>query len=199
MGTPKRAGMYLRVSTHDQNTSNQRRELERVAEQRGWEVVRTYEDQGVSGAKGRDLRPGFDRLCRDAARGRLEVVMVWAIDRLGRSLSHVAVCLDELRSQNVATYIHQQGVDGTTPSGKAMLGMAAVFAEFERDMLRERIAAGISRARAEGRHLGRPRTITREIELSIVARRSERQSIRRIARELGVGVGTVQRAIAARS
>lgn len=193
MSTHRQVGIYLRVSTHDQTTANQRRELERVADQRGWRITQVYEDAGISGAKGRDRRPAFDRLCKDAARGRLEVVMVWAIDRLGRSLSHVSVCLDELRAQNVATYIHQQGVDGTTPSGKAMLGMAAVFAEFERDMLRERINAGIARARAEGKHLGRPKTVTPEMKANIVARRAQHQSIRHIAADLKVGIGTVQR------
>jgi DNA invertase Pin-like site-specific DNA recombinase len=192
---PKRVGIYLRVSTSGQTVENQRQDLERVAQQRGWEIVDTYIDHGISGAKGRDKRPAFDRMCTDAARGKLDVVAAWSIDRLGRSLQHVASFMAELVDQHVALYLHQQNVDGTTSSGKAMLGMAAVFAEFERAVTIERINAGLARARAEGKQLGRP-TVGSQVEAKIRALAGKGTGKLKIARTLGVGVSTVQRVLA---
>jgi DNA invertase Pin-like site-specific DNA recombinase len=193
---PKRVGMYLRVSTSGQTVENQRQDIERVAQQRGWEVVETYVDHGISGAKGRDKRPAFDRMCTDAARGKLDIVAAWSIDRLGRSLQHVASFMAELLEQRVALYLHQQNVDGTTSSGKAMLGMAAVFAEFERAVTIERINAGLARARSEGKQLGRP-TVGDQVEAKIRALSSKGTGKLKIAKTLGIGVSTVQRVLAA--
>lgn len=195
VGKSKRVGLYLRVSTTGQMVENQRQDLERVASQRGWQIVETYVDHGISGAKGRDKRPAFDRMCKDAAQGKLEVVAAWSIDRLGRSLQHVANFMAELLEQNVALYLHQQNVDGTTSSGRAMLGMAAVFAAFERDITIERINAGLARARAQGKQLGRPR-ISEKVEERIRDLRAKGSGKLKIARALGVGVGTVQRVLA---
>ena len=192
----KRVGLYLRVSTIGQTVENQRQDLERVAQQRGWQVAETYIDHGISGAKGRDKRPAFDRICKDAARGKLDIVAAWSIDRLGRSLHHVANFMAELLEQNVALYLHQQQVDGTTSSGKAMLGMAAVFAEFERSCTIDRINAGLARARAEGKQLGRPR-VASKIEGKIRSMRGEGVGKLKIAKQLGVGVSTVQRVLSA--
>ena len=199
MAKPLRVGLYLRVSTTDQTTDNQRLDLERVAEQRGWRIVETYVDHGISGTKGRDKRPAFDRLCKDASRGKIDVVAAWAIDRLGRSLSDVATFMAELTAQNVSLYLHQQNVDGTTPAGRAMLGMAAVFAEFERSIIVERINAGMERARTKGTRSGRP--IGRPTVAASVERKIRRLSGKgygkvRIARELSCGVGTVTRVLA---
>ncbi len=196
MAKATRVGLYLRVSTTDQAVENQRLELQRVAEQRGWEIVETYVDQGISGAKSRDKRPAFDRLCRDATHGKLDVIAAWSIDRIGRSLAHVAAFMVELQAQNVALYLHQQQVDGTTPAGRAMLGMAAVFAEFERSMLIERIRAGHARARAAGKHMGRPR-VSRDIEAQVRRARAAGLGMQRIAKQVGIGVGTVQRVLRA--
>lgn len=199
MGKELRVGLYLRVSTADQTTDNQRIELERVAAQRGWKVAEAYVDHGISGAKGRDQRPAFDRMCRDASQGKLDLIAAWSIDRLGRSLSHVAGFMADLTAQRVALYLHQQNVDGTTPSGKAMLGMAAVFAEFERSIIVERINAGIARARARGtksgRPIGRPR-VSAAVEGEIRRLRAKGLGKLRIAREVGCGVATVQRVLA---
>jgi DNA invertase Pin-like site-specific DNA recombinase len=192
---PKKVGLYLRVSTAGQTVENQRAELVRVAEQRGWQIVETYIDRGVSGAKGRDKRPEFDRLCRDAAQAKIDVVAAWSIDRIGRSLHHVANFMAELADQGVALYLHQQGVDGTTSAGKAMLGMAAVFAEFERALIVERIRSGIARVRGKKR-LGRP-PVHANIEHRIRALRRTGYAKLRIARTLGCGVSTVQRVLAA--
>jgi DNA invertase Pin-like site-specific DNA recombinase len=153
----KRAAFYLRVSTQDQTTSNQERELRQVAERMGCEIVRVYKDHGISGAKGRDKRPAFDALCKDATQRKFDMVMAWSVDRLGRSLQDLIGFLSELHALRIDLYLHQQGLDTTTPAGKAMFQMMGVFAEFERAMIQERVRAGLRRARAEGKVLGRPR------------------------------------------
>lgn len=192
MGKATRAAIYLRVSTDAQDTANQRLALEAVAERRGWQIVRTYEDAGVSGAKGRDKRPGFDTMMRDAARGRFDVVAVWAVDRLGRSTAAVAPALAELGELGVGFYADREGMDSTTPHGRAMLQMAAVFAELERGMIRERVHAGLTRARAQGKTLGRPK-VADGIEGAIRARLAAGEGMLKVAKALGVGVSTVQR------
>ncbi len=116
----KRVAFYLRVSTGEQTTENQRRELEAVARHRGWQIVAVYEDQGVSGAKGREKRPQLDRMLKDAVRGKFDVLAAWAVDRLGRSLQDLVGTLGELRAGGVDLFLHQQAVDTTTPSGRAM-------------------------------------------------------------------------------
>lgn len=193
----KRVGIYLRVSTTDQTTDNQRLDLQRVATQRGWEIVEFYTDHGISGSKGRDKRPAFDKLCKDATNGKLDLVAAWSIDRLGRSLQHVVTFLNELRAMNVDLYLHQQSVDSSTPGGKAMLSMCAVFAEFERNMIIERVTAGMARARSQGKTFGRPKTS--EAKAAEVIRLREKGSgILKTARLAGVGVSTVQRILAAK-
>ena len=154
---PKRVAIYVRVSTAEQNTRNQRRELKAVAERHGWEVIAVYEDPGISGAKGRDARPGLDALLKGVARREFDMVAAWSVDRLGRSLSDLLDILKELHAKNVDLYLHQQGLDTSTPSGRAMFQMMGVFAEFERAMIRERVMAGLARAREEGTKLGRRR------------------------------------------
>lgn len=194
-GKAKRVGIYLRVSTTGQTVENQRQDLVRVAEQRGWHIVEEYVDHGISGAKGRDKRPAFDGMFTDASRGKLNIVAAWSIDRLGRSLANVASFLVEMQERNVAVYLHQQNVDGTTSAGKAMLRMAAVFAEFERSVTIERINAGLARARKQGKRLGRP-TVGLKVETRIRALRKEGHGMLRIAQQLGIGTSTVQRVLA---
>jgi DNA invertase Pin-like site-specific DNA recombinase len=188
----KRVGIYLRVSTTDQTTDNQRLDLERVAAQRGWDVVETYIDHGISGSKGRDKRPAFDKLCKDATNGKLDLVAAWSIDRLGRSLQHVVTFLNELSAMSVDLYLHQQSVDSSTPGGKAMLSMCAVFAEFERNMIIERVTAGMARAKSQGKVFGRPKA-SAAIELEIHRLRKLGHGIIKTAKLAGVGVSTVQR------
>jgi DNA invertase Pin-like site-specific DNA recombinase len=196
MGNKKRVGLYLRVSSDTQSTENQLRDLATVAEQRGWQVAGVYEDRGISGATGRAGRPQFDRLAKDAMRGQLDIVAAWSLDRVGRSLHHVIGFLADLNEQGVGLYFHQQAVDSTTAAGKAMLAMCGVFAEFERSMIVERINAGLRRARAQGKRLGRPRVSPR-VEAAIRRHRSRGLGIMRIARELRTGVSVVQRVVAA--
>jgi DNA invertase Pin-like site-specific DNA recombinase len=190
----KRAVHYLRVSTIDQTTANQERELREVAGRMGCDIVKVYKDHGISGAKGREKRPAFDALCRDATKRQFDVVMAWSVDRLGRSLQDLVGFLSELHALRIDLFLHQQGLDTTTPAGKAMFQMMGVFAEFERSMIRERVRAGLARAKSEGKRLGRP-TIAADLEDRIRAALDEpgRPGVRKIAAQFGVDPGTVQR------
>ena len=194
---PKRVGLYLRVSTSEQTTANQRRELEAVAERHGWLVVSVYEDAGISGAKGRDKRPGLDSLLKAVSRREVDMVMAWSVDRLGRSLTGLLELLTELHAKKVDLYLHQQGLDTSTPAGKAMFQMMGVFAEFERTMIRERVLAGLARAKRDGIKLGRRFTEdTDEGRRQIAEARSllaDGASIRTTASSTGLSIGTVHR------
>jgi DNA invertase Pin-like site-specific DNA recombinase len=192
----RKAAVYLQVSTSDQTTANQERELRAVAERMGCEVA-IYRDHGVSGAKGRNKRPTFDKLCRDATKRQFDLVMAWSVDQLGRSLQDLVGFLSEIHALGVDLYLHQQGIDTTTPAGKAMFQMMGVFAEFERAMIQERVRVRIRRARAHGtksgRPLGRPKTDAATEAAILAALAKGEQGMRRIAVEFGVGTGTVQR------
>jgi DNA invertase Pin-like site-specific DNA recombinase len=146
--------IYARVSTTDQTTENQTPELEKVAKRNGWTLKAVFEDT-ISGAK--TDRPALQRLLQGVIRKEFDVVMVWDVSRLERSLKHLVTLLDEFHSKGVNLYFHQQGIDTTTPSGKMMFQMCGVFAEFERSMIQERVKAGLARAKAQGKKLGRPR------------------------------------------
>jgi DNA invertase Pin-like site-specific DNA recombinase len=192
----KRVGIYLRVSTNWQTTENQRRELEAVAARSGWEIVGIYEDTGISGAKGRDERPGFDRLLKDATARKINMIAAWSVDRLGRSLQHLVGFLTDLRALGRNLYLHQQALDTSTPSGRAMFQMCGVFAEFERGMIRERVNAGLARAKERGVRLGR-RSVNSSVETRIRELRAAGMGILKIGRTLGVGTSVVQRVLAA--
>lgn len=188
----KRVAIYLRVSTADQSLENQRLELNEVVARHGWNVVAVFEDHGVSGAKSRNERPGFNRLCRAVSRREFEQVLVWSVDRLGRSLQDLLAFLAELRAKGVELYLHQQGLDTGTPGGKAMFQMMGVFAEFERAMITERVKAGLARARKSGKRIGRP-PVSREREKAVRHLLSNKVGIIKTAKSAGVGVSTVQR------
>jgi DNA invertase Pin-like site-specific DNA recombinase len=190
----KRAVLYLRVSTIEQTTANQERELREIAGRMGREITKVYKDHGISGAKGRDKRPAFDALCRAATRREFEVIMAWSVDRLGRSLQDLVGFLSEIHTLKVDLYLHQQGLDTTTPAGKAMFQMMGVFSEFERAMIQERVRAGLRRAVDEGKTLGRPR-LDPELEARIRKALNEpgRAGVRELAKRFGVAPGTVQR------
>lgn len=192
----KRVAIYLRVSTDSQTTENQRRELEAVAARSGWEVAGLYEDAGISGAKGRDKRPGLDRLLKDATARKVNMIAAWSVDRLGRSLQDLVGLLNELQSLKCDLYLHQQSLDTGTPSGRAMFQMCGVFAEFERCMIRERVNAGLARAKAKGKKLGR-RPVRASVEARIRELRAEGMGILKIGRTVGVGTSVVQRIIGA--
>ena len=191
----KRVGIYLRVSTDSQTTENQQRELEAVARRTGWEVVGIYEDVGISGAKGRDKRPGFDRLLKDAIARKVNMIAAWSVDRLGRSLQDLVGFLTELQALGCGLYLHLQALDTNTPSGRAMFQMCGVFAEFERCMIRELVNAGLARAKAKGTRLGR-RPVKASVEARIRELKAGGMGILKIGRTVGVGTSVVQRVVA---
>jgi DNA invertase Pin-like site-specific DNA recombinase len=192
MSGTKRVALYFRVSTDGQTTENQRLALEAIVAQRGWTIVVTYDDNGISGAKGRDKRPGLDALLKDAMRGRFDVVMVWAMDRLGRSLADLIDTLRALEAAKVDLYLDQQAIDTTTPAGRMFFHITGAFAEFERDMIRSRVNAGLARARARGVKLGRPK-VSAKVESAIRARLAAGDGMLKIAKTLRVGSSVVQR------
>jgi DNA invertase Pin-like site-specific DNA recombinase len=188
----RKAALYLRTSHADRTTENQRRELRKAAKRAGWSIAAVYEDNGISGATGREGRPGFDQMLKDANRREFDVIMAWSVDRLGRSLQHLVGFLDEVHALNIDLYLHVQGLDTTTPAGKALFQMLGVFAEFERAMIRERVMAGLARAKAQGKAIGRPK-VNGQVEKKVLKLRSGGMGIKRIAKEAGVAVGTVYR------
>jgi len=195
MSKGKRVALYARVSTDSQTTENQLRQLRQVAERHGWGVVQEYIDHGISGAKGRDKRPQFDALLKGVARRDFDMIAAWSVDRLGRSLQDLVAFLLELQSKRVDLYLHQQALDTSTPMGKAMFQLCGVFAELERSIIQERVKAGLERARAKGRKLGRPRTDPK-VEEQIRKLGAQGIGKGKIARTLGIGVSVARRVLA---
>lgn len=188
----KRAAIYIRVSTDEQTTENQKRELLAVGERAGWDIVQIYEDAGISGAKGRDKRPAFDNLLKDAARREFDIVASWSVDRLSCSLQNLVSFLSDIHGYGIDLYLHQQGIDTTTPAGKAMFQMLGVFAEFERSMIQDRVKAGLERAKANGQKLGRPQ-IKAKKEAEIITTLKSGTGMLKTAKMHGVGTSVVQR------
>ncbi|KQZ64874.1 resolvase [Sphingopyxis sp. Root1497] len=185
----KRIAIYTRVSQDSQTTENQRRELIAVAERNGWEIITEFTDHGISGSKGRDQRPGYDALMKAVARREIDMVASWAVDRLGRSLQHLVGFLTEINAKGVDLYLHQQALDTSTPSGRAMFGMLSVFADFEREMIRSRIMAGLARSDKKAGRPSLPPIIVEKIKRTLASG----TSINATAKRLKVGVGTVHR------
>ena len=181
-----RAAIYARVSTLDQEPENQLAELRQYIAARGWTAVE-YVDHGVSGAKER--RPSLDRLIRDATRRRFDALVVWRLDRLGRNLKHLITLLEELAVLGVAFVSLHEGIDATTPAGRLQMHILAAIAEFERARIAERVKAGLARARANGKRLGRPKVVLPPARLLSVAHLSSREA----AARLGVSMTTVKR------
>jgi DNA invertase Pin-like site-specific DNA recombinase len=188
----KRAALYVRVSTDGQTLENQTRELGQIAERRGWQIVETYSDAGISGAKGRDKRPGLDRMLKAACRREFDIVMAWSIDRLGRSLIDLLHTVQNLEAYGVDLYLDQQAIDTTTPAGKLMFQITGAFAEFERSMIQQRVKLGLKRAVAQGKHLGRP-PIASELERKAQRHLRKGTGILKVAKMVGLGTGTVHR------
>jgi len=189
-----KVAIYARVSTSEQTTENQVKELREWADRAGHEIVTIYDDNGVSGAKGREYRKEFDKLLKGAVRREFDLVAAWSVDRLGRSLQDLIGFLQDLHGAGVDLYLHQQALDTTTPSGKAMFQMMGVFAEFERSMISERVKAGLARTKAKGTKLGRPKT-SPKTEAKITKLHSKGMGMLKIGKELGVGTSVVQRVV----
>ena len=196
MSKTKRVALYVRVSTNGQTVENQRRELTQWAERAGHEVVKVYQDAGISGAKGRDKRPGFDAMLKAAAKREFDLLAVWSSDRLGRSMPDLIEVLQMIRTTGRELYIHTQALDTSTASGRALFQMLGVFAELEREMIVARVNAGMARAKAHGtksgKAIGRPR-VSAATDRAIRAELGRGSGILKTARMVGVGASTVQR------
>ena len=190
-----RCAIYTRVSSGSQETSNQLHTLREIAKMKGLTIVKEYTDDGISGAKGRDQRKGFDELLKGATRKEFDVIFVWSVDRLGRNLEDLISFLNEIHSVGCDLFIHQSGIDTTTPTGKMMFGILSVFADFERSMITQRTRAGMERAKREGKKIGRPSNLNDGLKQSILYMRSQGLGIRKIATDLKVGVGTIYRVL----
>ena len=191
----ERVVIYSRVSTDDQNTENQTSLLRQIAEKSGWDVVGVYTDHGISGSKGRDKRPEFDRLCKDMVRRKFDTIMVWDVSRLGRSLQHLIEFLEDVNSVNCNLYLHQQGLDTSTPSGKMMFQMVGVFAEFERSMISERVKLGLKRVKENGKQLGQPSKISDGLVSDIWDLKKQGLSLNKITEHVPVSRSTVYKVL----
>ena len=187
-----RAAVYARVSTLDQEPENQLQELRRYVQARGWTWTE-YIDHGVSGNT--DRRPALDQLVADARRRKVDTVVVWRLDRLGRSLKHLVTLLDDLQALGVGFVSLGEGIDLQTPAGRLQLHILAALSEFERARIAERVAAGLARAKRQGKTLGRPRVDVSTDALASVAGLSTRQA----ARRLGISASTVRRRLRQKS
>jgi len=186
----KKAAIYLRVSTPEQHAENQMPELVRYIEARGWVVWEQYADEGVSGTKA--SRPALDRLMEDARRRKFDVVVAWSVSRFGRSLVNSVVTMQELSDLGVGLVFVTQGVDTTTTIGRGVVALLAALAEAEVEERRDRIKAGLRRARAKGKRLGRPKRHLVPVKL-VKERLAAGESLRKVARDLDIPVSTVHR------
>jgi len=189
----EKVAIYGRVSTSDQTTDNQIYKLKEIIEINGWDQVDVYVDEGISGTKGRDKRPEFDRMCKDMVRRKFNRILVWDVSRLGRSLQHLVEFLNDVNSLGINLYIHQSGLDTSTPSGRMMFQMVGVFSEFERSMISERVKLGLQRVQKQGRRLGRPKTVTGELRDKVCHLLDQGRSYNFINRELGTPKSTISR------
>lgn len=194
-----KCAIYCRVSTSDQTIDNQLSVLREIAKMKGLTIVQEFVDEGISGARGRDKRKGFDKLLKGAVRREFTTILVWSVDRIGRNIQDLLSFLNEVHSVDCDLYLHTQGIDTSTPTGKMMFGILSVLADWERGMIKERTQAGMERARKQGKQIGRPSNINEGLIQSIKYMRDKGLGTRRIASELSVGVGTVYKVLEARS
>jgi len=188
----KRVALYLRVSTGEQSTDSQKHALMEVAKRSDWDIIHIFEDKAVSGAKCRNDRPAFKAMLDACTRREIDLIAVWSIDRLGRSLQDLVGFLQDVDALGVDLYMHQQSIDTGTPSGKLLFHICGVFAEFERSIISERVRAGLDKARANGKVLGRPR-ISPDREDAIRDMLQSGTGILKTGQILGCGTATVQR------
>jgi DNA invertase Pin-like site-specific DNA recombinase len=187
----KKVVIYARVSTDRQTVENQLQDLHSIADKNGWEVVDTFTDEGISGSFGRDKRPAFDALLKGANRKSFDGILVWSIDRIGRSLQDLISFLNDIQSKNIDLYIHQQGLDSSTPTGRLMFSLVGSFAEYERTLIRERVKSGLERARINGtksgRSIGRPTNVNDGTKTAVIELRNTGMSITKVCKTLGIG------------
>src|SRR5437870_1537825 len=186
----KRVALYLRVSTDGQTVANQEQALRETADRHGWSVVAVYKDAGISGKNGREKRPGFNALWAGITRREFDLVAVWAIDRLSRSLLHLIQITQEMKAKGVDLFVQVQGIDTTTPAGEMLLGIFGSLAQWERAMIRERTVAGIRRAKKSGKRLGRP-PLPDKVKDEVRRRLAKGESKASIARTLKIDTKSV--------
>ena len=187
--------IYSRVSTKDQNCANQIQFLQKIVDQNGWNLVDSYVDVGISGSKGRESRKEFDRLNKDMVRRKFNRILVWDISRLGRSLQHLVEFLNELNSIGCNLYIHQSGLDTSTPNGKMMFQMIGVFSEFEREMISERVKLRLERVKSKGKKLGRPKKVDLNMVIEMTKLRDIGWSQQKISDHFGISKMSISRSL----
>ena len=199
--TTKKVVLYVRVSTDKQSVENQIDQLTSVAHRNGWEIVDTYSDAGISGAFGRDKRPAFDKLLKDGNRKKYDGIMVWSIDRIGRSLQDLISFLNDVQSKDIDLYIDQQGLDSSTPTGRLMFSLVGSFAEYERTLIKERVRAGMERAKKtgtkSGRAIGRPSNVNEGTKATVIELHKSGMSMNKICKTLSIGNGTLYKLLRA--
>lgn len=187
----KNISIYLRVSKEKQTTENQLRTLKSIIEQRGWTLTKIYKDHGISGMKGREKRSGLNDLLNDLHSPEWDLLMIWDLSRLSRSLIDLMTIIKDINSSHKEIYIHQSQIDTSTPSGKMMISMIGIFSEYERDMISERIKSGLERTRSEGKTLGRPKKYKDEDLTQIKQLMDNGHNISQISRKLNMSRTTI--------
>ena len=187
----RKVAIFTRVSTLDQTIDNQLLELRDHCSKMGWEIVKEYADEGLSGTLSREKRPALNALIKDAYRKRFDSVLCWDISRIGRSMKELILFLSDMKDRGVGICSVRQGFDTSTSMGEIMFQFVGILSSWEREMIRERTLAGLERAKSEGKTLGRRKVTNDTMTAKIIELRSEKKSIRQIASEVGVSVGTV--------
>ncbi len=189
----KSAVLYARVSTANQTVENQLIELRAAAHRMNCTIKKEILDHGISGAKGRIDRPGFDEIFRMIQRKEVDLILCWSIDRLGRSIQDLVSFMNEVQHSGIDLYVHQQAINTSTPAGRMIFSIFSALGEYERELIRERVNAGLSRAKAQGKKLGRPSNVNEDTALRVTTLRRSGLSIQKIAKQLRIGVGTTQK------
>ena len=187
----RKVAIYTRVSTLDQTVENQLIELRDHCSKMGWEIVKEYADEGLSGTLSRDKRPALNSLIKDAYRKKFDAVVCWDISRIGRSMKELVLFLSDMKDRDIGICSVRQGFDTSTSMGEIMFQFVGILSSWEREMIRERTLAGLERAKSEGKTLGRKKVINDKITSQIIELRNAKKSIRAIASKVGVSRGTV--------
>ena len=185
----KKVAIYARVSTDKQTCENQLTELRAITERMGYTIVQEFIDEGISGVKAR--RPALDLMMKMATQRKFDMVMCWSIDRLGRSLQNLIELLNQLESVRIDLFFHQQAIDTSTPMGKMMFSILGALGAYERELIRERVIAGLQTAKSRGVKLGRPSKMNEGMRNAVQLLRVNGMGIKQIAKELQIGIGTV--------
>ena len=191
----RKVAIYTRVSTLDQTVDNQLIELRDHCSRMGWEIVKEYSDEGLSGTLSREKRPALNALIKDAYRKRFDSVICWDISRIGRSMKELVLFLSDMKDKGVGICSVRQGFDTSTTMGEIMFQFVGILSSWEREMIRERTLAGLERAKSEGKTLGRRKVTNDKMTAKIIELRNEKKSIRQIASEVGVSIGTVSKTL----